>query len=411
MADSRFSYLTGLACSQTGAEYDANVPQNLSAEGATLFARYDLDAVREAVTPDVIGRRDPDLWRYHELLPVQDADVVHGFGEGMTPLFDLPRLGRTLGLSRLKYKDESALPTGTFKARGAAVGVARAAELGISRIAMPTNGNAGAAWAAYSARYGIDLTAIQPIDAPRINRSESSFAGAHISLIDGLISDAGKAIAALVSRGEHFDVSTLKEPYRVEGKKTMGLEIAEQLGWRVPDVILYPTGGGVGLIGIYKALRELQELGWIAADKMPRLVSVQAEGCDPIVRAFESGAENVDPMTDTATMAFGVNVPSPVLGGPSVLDAVRSTSGLAVRVSDEDAVAALHAIAEEEGLLPCPEGAMTIAAAGALRRSGWIAEDDEVVLLNTGAGNKYGDVLQVTLPVLDRAGAPTGTSL
>lgn len=411
MTAPRFSYLTSLVCSKTGAEHDADVQQNLSDDGATLFARYDLDGVRANVTPDDIARRDPDLWRYHELLPVQSPDSVRGFGEGMTPLIDLPSLGRRLGLSRLKFKDESALPTGTFKARGAAVGVPRAAELGVTRIAMPTNGNAGAAWASYSARYGIDLTAIQPIDAPRINRSETSFMGADLSLIDGLISDAGKAVAELVTQGEHFDVSTLKEPYRVEGKKTMGLEIAEQLGWRVPDVILYPTGGGVGLIGIHKALLELRELGWIPADKMPRLVSVQATGCDPIVRAFETGAENVEPMSDTSTIAFGVNVPSPVLGGPSVLGAVRSTGGTAVRISDEDALAALHLIAEEEGILPCPEGATTIAAAGALRRAGWIAEDDEVVLLNTGAGNKYGDVLEVSLPVLDRSGAPTGTRI
>lgn len=404
----RFSYLTSLTSSATGEVYDPAVPQNLAADGSTLFARYDLHAVREAVNPDTIARRPHDLWRYHELLPVQDPDAVRGFREGMTPLIDLPALGRRLGLSRLKFKDESLLPTGTFKARGAAVGVARAAELGITRIAMPTNGNAGAAWASYSARYGIDLTAIQPIDAPRINRSESSFAGADISLIDGLISDAGKAIGELVEQGLHFDVSTLKEPYRVEGKKTMGLEIAEQLGWRVPDVILYPTGGGVGLIGIHKALLELQELGWIEKGRMPRLVSVQAEGCDPIVRAFETGAENVEPLSDTSTIAFGVNVPSPMLGAPSVLNAVRSTHGIAVRISDADTMAALHMIAEDEGILPCPEGATTIAAAGALRRSGWIAEDDEVVLLNTGAGNKYGDVLGVTLPVLDRAGAPTG---
>jgi threonine synthase len=411
MAHSRFSYLTGLACSQTGAEYDAAVPQNLSADGATLFARYDLDAVREQTNPDIIARREPTLWRYHELLPVQDPDNVRGFDEGMTPLLDVPTLGRRLGLSRLKVKDESPLPTGSFKARGAAVGVARAAELGISRLAMPTNGNAGAAWAAYGARYGVDLTTIMPIDAPRITRAEAAFTGAEVSLIDGLISDAGKAVGEIVKQGAHFDVSTLKEPYRVEGKKTMGLEIAEQLGWRVPDVIIYPTGGGVGLIGIHKALLELQALGWIAADKMPRLVSVQAAGCDPIVRAYESGAETVEPMTDTSTIAFGVNVPSPVLGAPSILRAVRTTHGIAVRVSDEDAIAALHAIAEDEGMLPCPEGAMTIAAAAALRKANWIREDEEVVLLNTGAGNKYPEALEVTLPVLDRAGAPTGTSL
>lgn len=405
---SRYSHLAVLECSSTGAQYDPAAPQNLSSAGSTLFARYDLDAVRAAVTPDDIARRPANLWRYHELLPVQDADHVHGFDEGMTPLVDAPELGRRLGIPRLKIKDESPLPTGTFKARGAAVGVARAAELGLKRLAMPTNGNAGSAWAAYCARYGIDLTAIMPVDAPHITRSEASFAGADVSLIDGLISDAGRVVGEIVSQGEHFDVSTLKEPYRVEGKKTMGLEIAEQLGWRVPDVILYPTGGGVGLIGIHKALRELQELGWIAEGRMPRLVSVQAAGCDPIVRAFESGAETIEPMTDTATAAFGVNVPSPVLGAPSILSSVRETGGLAVRVSDEDAIAALRLLAEDEGMLVCPEGAMTVAAAAALRQSNWIGEDDEVVLLNTGAGNKYPDVLGVTLPVRDRSGAVVG---
>lgn len=407
---SRYSYLTALECTTSGAQYDPSVPQNLSADGSTLFARYDLDAVRAAVTPDDIARRPANLWRYHELLPVQDADNVHGFGEGMTPLIDVPDLGRKIGLSRLKIKDESPLPTGTFKARGAAVGVARAAELGVTRLAMPTNGNAGSAWAAYCARYDIDLTAIMPVDAPHITRSEASFAGAEVSLIDGLISDAGRVIGEIVAQGEHFDVSTLKEPYRVEGKKTMGLEIAEQLGWRVPDVILYPTGGGVGLIGIHKALLELQALGWIAADRMPRLVSVQASGCDPIVRAFENGDATIEPMTDTSTVAFGVNVPSPVLGAPSILNAVRTTRGAAVRVSDDDALAALRLLAEEEGMLVCPEGAMTVAAAAALRRSNWIREDDEVVLLNTGAGNKYPDVLGVTLPVRDRSGAVIGES-
>ena len=411
MTSSRFSYLPTLRSSTSGDEYDPHAAQNLSTEGTTLFAQYDLDGVREAVNPDVIAAREPNLWRYHELLPVQDGDRVHGFDEGFTPLIDLPELGRKLGMSRLKFKDESPLPTGTFKARGAAVGVARAAELGIRKLAMPTNGNAGAAWATYCARYGIELAAIMPIDAPAITRSEAAFAGAEVSLIDGLISDAGRAVGKLVAAGDHFDVSTLKEPYRVEGKKTMGLEIAEQLGWRVPDVILYPTGGGVGLIGIYKALRELQQLGWIAADKMPRLVSVQAEGCDPIVRAFESGAANIEPLDNTVTKAFGVNVPSPVLGAPSVLEAVRQTNGTAIRVSDEAAIAALHDIAETEGLLPCPEGATTIAAAAELRRSGWIAEDDEVVLLNTGAGNKYPDVVGVTLPLLDRDGKPTGSQL
>jgi threonine synthase len=397
----RFSYLTDLESSETGERYAADRPQNLDVGGATLFARYDLDGVRAAVTPAQIASRPPDLWRYHELLPVQSPHSIRSLGEGFTPLTPTPRLGAQIGIPRLLIKDESALPTGTFKARGAAVGAARAAELGIRRLAMPTNGNAGAAWSAYCARYGIDATIVQPIDAPLITRSESSIAGAHVTLIDGLISDAGRAVAKLLAGGQHFDASTLKEPYRVEGKKTMGLEIVEQLGWRVPDVIVYPTGGGVGLIGIHKALLELRELGWIG-NTMPRLVSVQAEGCDPIVRAFESGADTVVPQHDTRTIAFGINVPSPVLGGPSLLRAVRSTEGTALAVNDADAMQALRACAAIEGLLCCPEGAMTIAAAAMLRERGWIADDDEVVLLNTGAGNKYPNALEVSLPVIER---------
>ena len=398
---SPFSHLTHLESSETGERYSASEPQNLSSDGATLFARYDLDAVRAAVTPAEIAARAPDLWRYHELLPVQSRQSIRSLGEGFTPLIAMPDLGARIGIPRLLVKDESALPTGTFKARGAAVGVARAAELGIRRLAMPTNGNAGAAWGAYCARYDIDATIVQPIGAPLITRSEASITGADVTLIDGLISDAGRAVAALVAHGEHFDASTLKEPYRVEGKKTMGLEIVEQLGWRVPDVIVYPTGGGVGLIGIYKALLELQELGWIG-DRLPRLVSVQADGCDPIVRAFDSGALTALPQHDTSTIAFGINVPAPMLGAPEVLRALRATEGTAVTVSDDAAMRALRECARHEGLLCCPEGATTIAAAAQLRESGWISENDEVVLLNTGAGNKYPDAVEVSLPVIQR---------
>jgi len=401
VADPSFSYLTSLECSETGRPYDADRPQNLSDAGATLFARYDLDAVRAVVSPAEIARRPETLWRYHEILPVRSPEHVHGFDEGMTPLLPAPTLGAEIGIRNLLVKDESPLPTGTFKARGAAVGVARAAELGITRLAMPTNGNAGAAWSAYGARYGLDVTVVMPVDAPRITRSEAAFAGARVSLIDGLISDAGRTVGRHVATTGLFDASTLKEPYRVEGKKTMGLEIVEQLGWRVPDVIIYPTGGGVGLIGIHKALLELQELGWIG-DRLPRLVSAQAAGCDPVVRAYESGADNVTALEGTTTIAFGVNVPSPLLGGPSVLRAIRATGGTAVRIDDDDALAALRATAEAEGLLLCPEGAITVAAARRLREAGWIAEDDEVVLLNTGAGNKYPDAVEVTLPVMRR---------
>ncbi len=393
-----YSYLTHLECSRCQQRYDADVLQNLSSCcSAPLLARYDLEAVAADVSSADLADRPGTLWRYHELLPVRDPRFIRGFAEGMTPLLPLERLGGQIGVPRLVVKDEAPLPTGSFKARGAAVGVARAAELGVQRLAMPTNGNAGAAWAAYTARSGIGATVVMPEDAPSITRSESVFAGADVTLVNGLISDAGRMVAELVAGGGFFDASTLKEPYRIEGKKTMGLEIVEQLGWKVPDVIVYPTGGGVGLIGIYKALRELQAIGWIGA-AMPRLVSVQAAGCDPIVQAYDRGEDDVQAQRDTHTVAFGINVPSP-LGGRLVLEAVRATDGVAVSVSDEDLLSYLRRCAATEGLLPCPEGAATLAAVAALRQQSWIAEDEEVVVLNTGAGNKYAEAIEVELPV------------
>ncbi|MCU1525063.1 MAG: threonine synthase [Microbacteriaceae bacterium] len=396
----KFSYLTDLQGSRGGERYSSDVPRNLASDGSPLFARYDLDGVRSAVSPKEISQRPPTLWRYHELLPVQDPAFVRGFGEGMTPLLDLPRLGKAIGVPKLKVKDEAPLPTGSFKARGAAVGVARAAELGITKLAMPTNGNAGSAWAAYCAQYGIEATIIMPLDAPAITRSECALAGADVMLIDGLISDAGRVVGQLTASGAVFDASTLKEPYRVEGKKTMGMEIVEQLGWHVPDVIVYPTGGGVGLIGIYKALLELQELGWIGST-LPRLVSVQADGCDPIVRAFNAGEVEVAGQDDTHTVAFGINVPKP-LGGRAVLEAVRATEGTAISVSDRDILRFIGRCAADEGMMFCPEGAATLVAVEALRDSGWIGEGEEVVVLNTGAGNKYPDAVKVELPTIAR---------
>jgi len=396
-----YSFLTRLRCSRCETRHDADVVQNLSpCCAAPLLAEYDLEQVRAHVSPAAIGDRAQTLWRYHELLPVRDSKYVNGFGEGMTPLIPLARLGARIGVPGLLVKDEGPLPTGSFKARGAAVGVARAAELGVKSLAMPTNGNAGAAWAAYCARVGIQSTIAMPSDAPAITRSESVFAGADVTLVDGLISDAGRMVGELVAAGGVFDASTLKEPYRIEGKKTMGLEIVEQLGWRVPDVIVYPTGGGVGLIGIYKAIRELQSLGWIGAD-LPRLVSVQAEGCDPIVQAFNDGAQDITAQQDTRTAAFGINVPSP-LGGRLVLEAVRATGGTALSVSDDDLLQFIGTCARDEGLLCCPEGAATLAAVAALRSSGWIAPADEVVVLNTGAGNKYAEAIAVELPTIAR---------
>ena len=404
MSTSPYSLLSGLRCSETGQEYPPDEVANLSPSSATLFAEYDLDRVAESVTREEIGSRAPSLWRYHELLPVRDRKFVRGFDEGMTPLLEVPSLAARVGLRRMLVKEESSLPTGSFKARGAAVGVARAAELGVSRLAMPTNGNAGAAWAAYCARSGIAATVVMPVDAPQITRSEAAFVGADVFLIDGLISDAGRAVGAYVAQTPGvFDASTLKEPYRVEGKKTMGLEIVEQLGWRVPDVIVYPTGGGVGVIGIHKALRELQQLGWIGP-QLPRLVCVQAAGCDPFVRAFVTGASQVEAQHDTSSIAFGINVPAPLLGGPSVLRAMYETEGTAISVTDAELLDALRLCANTEGLLMCPEGAATIAAVAQLRESGWLAETDEVVVLNTGAGNKYPDALASDPPILPRDG-------
>jgi threonine synthase len=321
----------------------------------------------------------------------------------MTPVIGMPRLGAQWGIGRLAMKDEGLLPTGTFKARGAAVGVSRARELGITRIAMPTNGNAGAAWAAYAARAGLEALIVMPADAPLITRAECDITGARLYLVDGLISDAGAISATAVAGQGYTDTSTLKEPYRLEGKKTMGLELFEQLGWRVPDVILYPTGGGVGLVGIYKALLECQQLGWLGA-KLPRLVAVQAAGCAPIVRAFQEGAAESRMWENAATIAFGVTVPKP-LGDFLILDAVRRTGGCAIAVDDEQILAAQARVAATEGAFICPEGAACFAAAERLRKDAWIAEGDEVVVFNTGAGIKYPDTVRAHAPVLPKGSA------
>jgi threonine synthase len=389
----RFSYLDHLECGRCGTRHVASTVQNTCREcGSPLLARYDLTRLAAEVDRDAIATRRPDMWRYHELLPVGSAQAVVSLGEGMTPLLALPRLGERIGLPRLLMKDEASLPTGSFKARGAAAGVSRARELGIGGIAMPTNGNAGAAWAAYAARAGLDAYIVMPKGAPEITRRECVVAGARLELIDGLISDAGKVVAGAVAAGDWFDASTLKEPYRIEGKKTLGLEIAEQLGWRVPDAIIYPTGGGVGIIGIYKALLELQAIGWIQAGRLPRLIAVQATGCAPIVRAFDARATTSEPWVDAHTIAFGITVPK-ALGDFLVLEAVYETGGCALAVDDDALVAGVHELAAAEGAFICPEGGATVAAAQQLRAQGWLDADDEVVLLNTGAGIKYPEVV------------------
>jgi threonine synthase len=399
-----FSSLTHLECSRTAVRYDADTVQGVSNVGAPLLARYDLDEVRRAVTPADIESRPHDLWRYHEVLPVRGPANITTLGEGMTPLLPLPAYGRAIGVPGLLMKDEGLVPTGSFKARGAAVGVSRARELGVRAIAMPTNGNAGAAWSVYAARAGLGSLIVMPVDAPEITRRECVVSGAELYLVDGLINHAGALVNEAVNqRTGYQEVSTLKEPYRIEGKKTMGYEIAEQLGWRVPDVILYPAGGGVGLIGIHKAMLEMQALGWIG-ERLPRLVAVQSTGCSPIVDAFHAGLEESTLVDGTHTLAFGINVPK-ALGDFLVLQAVRASDGTAVAVTDEDILTELAALASAEGTWICPEGAACLAAARRLREEGWLGEREEVIVLNTGTGLKYPDTVSIDVPVLARDGA------
>ena len=398
-----FSHLSHLECSRTGTTYDADQVQGVSDVGAPLLARYDLERVRASVTRDEIATRPSDLWRYHEVLPVRDPRNVTTLGEGMTPLLPLPSYGAAIGVPGLLMKDEGLIPTGTFKARGAAVGVSRARELGVRAVAMPTNGNAGAAWSVYAARAGLGSLVVMPVDAPEITRRECVAAGAELYLVDGLINHAGALVkAAVEERSGYQEVSTLKEPYRIEGKKTMGYEIAEQLGWRVPDVILYPAGGGVGLIGIHQAMLEMRELGWIG-DRLPRLVAVQSTGCPPIVDAFEAGLDESTLKEGTHTLAFGINVPK-ALGDFLVLRGVRESDGTAIAVSDDAILTELGNLAAAEGTWICPEGAACLAAVRELRESRWIAGSDEVVVLNTGTGLKYPDTVRVDVPVLPRDG-------
>ena len=398
-----YSCLSRLECSRTGATYDADQVQGVSEVGAPLLARYDLERVRASVTPAAIAGRPPDLWRYHEVLPVRDPVHVTTLGEGMTPLLPLPSYGASIGIPGLLMKDEGLIPTGTFKARGAAVGVSRARELGVRAVAMPTNGNAGAAWSLYAARAGLGSLIVMPVDAPEITRRECVVSGAELYLVDGLINHAGALVkAAVEARTGYQEVSTLKEPYRIEGKKTMGYEIVEQLGWQVPDVILYPAGGGVGLIGIHKAMLELQELGWIG-ETLPRLVAVQAQGCPPIVDAFHAGLDESTLVPGTHTLAFGINVPK-ALGDFLVLRGVRESGGTAIAVGDDAILAELGRLAVAEGAWICPEGAACLVAARELRESGWIGEQERVVVLNTGTGLKYPETVPIDVPVLSPDG-------
>lgn len=394
------SFAKNLYCAKCKKEYSLNEIHQLCECGAPLLVNYDLQEAKKKFKKEDLAGRVNSLWRYEELLPVQDDENIVSLGEGLTPIIPLSKAGRKSGITNLYIKDEGVIPTGTFKARGAAVGVSRAKELGVSVLAMPTNGNAGAAWSIYSARAGIRATIVMPEDAPSITRNECAAAGADLYLVKGLISDCGKIVGASTKEHGWYDASTLKEPYRIEGKKTMGLEIAEQFSWKLPDVILYPTGGGVGIIGIYKALNELKELGFIEG-KLPRLVAVQAEGCAPIVKAYEEQKAESEFYENSQTIAFGINVPK-ALGDFLVLDAVYKTEGCAKAVSDEEILNALKELAETEGTFVCPEGAAIYAAAKKLREENWIKEGESVVLLNTGAGIKYPDTLSFDVPYLEK---------
>ena len=385
------SFVTYLECPKSGERLDPNLPRNLSAVGGPLLVRYNLPAVREAMSKEIVARRPRGIWRFEELLPPVDPANRVELGEGDTPFLNLPRLGRQLGLSRLLLKEEGLNPTGSFKARGAALGVSRAKQLGIKTIAMPTAGNAGGAWACYASRAGISIHVVMPADAEKAAQQEVTVSGQSLYLVDGLISDAGRIVGEAVQQHGFFDASTLKEPYRIEGKKTMGLEIAEALGWEVPDVLLYPCGGGVGLIGIWKAFDELEAIGWIGR-KRPRLVAVQAAGCAPIVRAFESGASESTFWEGAQTVAGGLRVPK-ALGDFLVLQAIEETGGSAVAVPDEATIAAMNNLAETEGIWICPEGGACVAALQTLTARGWVRPDESVVILNTGLGLKYPDTV------------------
>ncbi len=381
------TFVTHLECSATGKRYEADRVHGLSDVGKPLLVRYDLEGVRRAVSREALAARGGGFWKYREFLPVRkSADVVR-LGEELTPLIGLPRLAARAGVKSVVVKDEGRLPTGSFKARGLALAVAMAKAFGIGRLAMPTNGNAGAALAAYAARAGIETHVFCPADTPEINVREIALAGAHVTLVDGLINDCGKRVAEGRERMGWFDVSTLKEPYRIEGKKTMGIELAEQLEWTLPDVIFYPTGGGTGLIGMWKAFAELEAVG-LAGAARPRMVAVQAAGCAPIVRAFQSGAEHATLWQDAHTIAAGIRVPA-AIGDFLILRAVRESHGFAIAVDDDAIQAALIEVAREEGLLLCPEGAATYAAWRAALADGRVGAHEKVLLFNCATGLKY----------------------
>jgi threonine synthase len=394
------TYVTHLESALDGTRFEAGRIHTVH-QGRPLWVRYDLTRIRSAVKPADLLERPPSLWRYQELLPLPFTAEPVTLGEGVTPLIACPRLGNALKVPRLWVKDESQLPTGTFKSRGMTLAVSMARQLGLNRLAIPTAGNAGGALAAYGARAGMEMYIFMPEDTPRINQLEACLAGARVFLVNGLITDCGRIVREGVEPMKWFDMSTLKEPYRLEGKKTMGLELAEQRGWRLPDVILYPTGGGTGLIGMWKAFQELRELGWLKSEKLPRLIGCQSDGCAPIVRAYEGGQRFAEPFANAHTVASGLRVPAAV-GDFMILDAIRASGGCAIAGHEERIVLWMQQVARLEGIGICPETAVCFDCLEQLRNKGQIQADDEVVIFNTGAAQKYPEVMPLSLPRLDK---------
>ncbi len=391
------SALTHLECTNCFEVFDADVAHGLcSSCGKVLYARYDLDSV--AVTPEEIARREPTMWRYREVLPVQRTENLVSLGEGFTPLLRVPRLAAALGIADLRVKDEGQNPTASFKARGMAAAVSRARELGIASVATPSAGNAAGALAIYAARAGLRAGVVMPSDSHRISHVEAEVCGADTWLVDGLHDDAGRLVAASAEQRGWFDVSTLKEPYRLEGKKTLGYELAEQSGFELPDVLVYPTGAGTGLVGLWKAFDEMEELGWIGGER-PRVMAVQAEGCAPLVHAYAEGERNAPQWTDATTAASGLRVPV-TIGDYLILDVVRASGGVALAVSEREMRVTTREMASTEGIFVSPEGAATFAALWRLRESGTVGANESAVVFNTAAGQKYPDFVPVAAEVI-----------
>ena len=386
------SYLTHLECTYCHATYPADEVIRLCAEcSKVLYPRYDLAGARNALNPDELKNRPTNMWRYFEVMPVLDEANVITLGEGFTPIFKAERLGDKIGASAVYIKDEGLNPTASFKARGLSAAVSKAKELGITKLTMPSAGNAAGAMAAYAAKGGMEAYVFMPKDAPEANQIEVSISGGDLTLIDGLISDAGILSRKRAAEEGLFDVSTLQEPYRVEGKKTMGYEIAEQSDWELPDAIIYPTGGGTGIVGMWKAFAEMEEMGWIGP-KRPKMYAVQAEGCAPIVRAFREGAEFAEPWENAQTMAAGIRVPG-AIGDYLILGAIRESGGGALTVTDDEMKYYMSLVASLEGMFICPEGAATAVALNKLLVAGDLSPDENILLLNTGSGLKYLDVM------------------